>query len=156
MKLYLVQHGDAVSKDTDPNRPLSGTGQRDVRSMAVFLGAAGIHVQNILHSGKTRAEQTAITLAEGMRLDTTVEAIAGIAPNDSVDEFAPTLVSHHQDTMVVGHLPFMARLVALLVAGDADKGLVAYQPGSVACLERLESGTWHLNWMMRPELLQRD
>jgi phosphohistidine phosphatase len=156
MKLYLVQHGDAVSKGIDPNRPLSETGQSDVRSMAVFLGAAGIHVQTILHSGKTRAEQTAIMLAEGMRLDTTVEAIAGVAPNDSVDEFARTLVSQNQDTMVVGHLPFMARLAALLLAGDAEQDLVAYRPGSVACLERLESGAWHLNWMMRPELLQRD
>lgn len=64
MKLYLVQHGEAVSKQEDPERPLSEQGTRDVQAMAGFLKHAGIKVVRVWHSGKRRAEQTAIILAK--------------------------------------------------------------------------------------------
>ena len=57
MKLYLTQHGLAVAKDVDPERPLSEQGRRDVRRLVDFLADAGVRVKQVLHSGKTRAEQ---------------------------------------------------------------------------------------------------
>ena len=33
MKLYLVQHGDALTKESDPDRPLSDRGRADVTEM---------------------------------------------------------------------------------------------------------------------------
>lgn len=60
-----------------------------------------------------------------------------------------------QDTLVAGHLPFMNRAAALLLAGREDPPVVSFQPGSVACLERDASGRWTLAWMLRPELLRR-
>jgi len=61
--------------------------------------------------------------------------------------------SGNTDTMVVGHLPFMAKLVSHLVTGDDGQIHVAYQPGSVVCLELIEKDNWQINWMLRPELL---
>jgi phosphohistidine phosphatase len=56
--------------------------------------------------------------------------------------------------LVVGHLPFMTKLVSHLLIEDEDKLITAWQPGSVVCLQR-ENGThWQLNWMIRPELLR--
>ncbi len=60
--------------------------------------------------------------------------------------------------MVVGHLPFMGRLAAYLVAGSEDAVVAAFQPGTVVCLERADGdedggGGWALAWMVRPELL---
>ncbi len=59
--------------------------------------------------------------------------------------------------MVVGHLPFMGRLVSHLVAGSEKANVAAFQPGTVACLERAggdeDGGGWALAWMVRPELL---
>ncbi len=37
MKLYLVQHGKALSKEADPQRPLSEEGIREVKKMAEFI-----------------------------------------------------------------------------------------------------------------------
>ena len=37
MSVYLVQHGDSVSKDVDLARPLSEKGRRDVEKVADFL-----------------------------------------------------------------------------------------------------------------------
>jgi phosphohistidine phosphatase len=81
------------------------------------------------------------------------ESVEGIKPNDDVAFFGEKLDDLHNDTLVAGHLPFMARLVAWLITGNKDLGMLAYQPGSVVCLKQQEEGGWTLEWMVRPELL---
>lgn len=153
MKLFLVQHGDALSSETDPERPLSARGQQDVQRIALFLSRAGINIERVVHSGKLRAKQTARIMRDAIPPSGDVETIAGISPKDDVVALAVQLANWDQDTMVVGHLPFMAKLVALLLGGDAGRDMVSYQPGSVVCLERHENNNWLLNYMLRPELL---
>ena len=154
MKLYLVQHGEAVAKDIDPDRPLSERGRRGVEKMAQFLRQGGISVGRILHSGKRRAEQTAQVLAAAIMPEGQPESVAGIKPNDDVTAFGEMLDDLHDDTLVAGHLPFMSRLVAWLITGNDELGMVAYKPGSVVCLEQQDEGGWQLQWMLRPELLE--
>ena len=50
MRLYLVQHGDALSKQTDPQRPLSEAGRRHVAAMGNLLAGAGIRPARVIHS----------------------------------------------------------------------------------------------------------
>ena len=152
MKIYLVQHGDALAKDIDPDRPLSETGQLDVKRVASFL-VGRMEVSRVIHSGKTRAQQTAELLADSIAGELPVEAIDGINPNDSVEAFTQQVLNWNENALVVGHLPFMAKLVTWLVTDSVDVSLVSYQPGSVVCLESAEDGHWQLQWMIRPELL---
>ena len=77
MKLYLVQHGDALAKDIDADRPLSEKGQSDVKRIASFL-AGRMEVSRVMHSGKTRAQQTAELLADSMASELPVEAIRDV------------------------------------------------------------------------------
>jgi phosphohistidine phosphatase len=155
MKLYLVQHGEAVDKDVDPERPLSEQGREDVSAVAGRLANAGVQVERLWHSGKTRAEQTAGLLAKAVCRGGRPEAITGIKPNDDVTAFAQDADVWDQDTLLVGHLPFMGRLVAHLLVGDATVPLVAFRPGTVACLERDGEGHWLLHWMLPPGLAGR-
>ena len=152
MKLYLVQHGDACAKEVDPERPLTEKGESNIERLAAFLKAAGIQVERVIHSGKLRAQQTATRLAEAMAPGIELEESGLINPNDNPKAFDWQSESWDQDTLVVGHLPFMGRLVSHLVAGDADMPLVAFRPGSVVCLERASDGNWLLHWMLRPGL----
>ncbi len=154
MRLYLVQHGDALPKDVDPERPLSDKGQVDVERVASFLKNAGVNVSRVLHSGKRRAEQTAELLATSVASGQAVEAISGIAPLDPTGELAEKTAEWAEDTMAVGHLPYMEKLVSRLLTGRETPSVVAYSPGSVVCLERGEAGGWKLVWMIRPELLK--
>ena len=151
MRLYLVQHGEALPADVDPARPLSTAGWQDVQSMADLLEAAGIRVARVWHSGKTRAEQTAALLARRVCPRCRIEAVGGIGPNDPIAEFIQDLDVWQEDTLIVGHLPFMARLVAQLVCGDPERALVSYFPGSVVCLERSGTLSWSIQWMLRPD-----
>ena len=153
MKLYLVQHGEAVSKAVDPDRPLTNQGRRDAKKIAHFMRSTNIVVQRVLHSGKIRARQSADILAAAVLLHGSPAEIIGINPNDSVAEFAGMLSEMGSELMIVGHMPFMAKLVSYLLISDDLTPLVAYRPGCVVCLEYTQENGWILNWMLRPELL---
>jgi phosphohistidine phosphatase len=153
MRIYLTQHGLAVPKDVDPDRPLSEQGRKDVRRLAEFLGSAGIRVERVLHSGKTRAEQTAVILAKALLSEGEPQAQAGLGPNDPLEKLTSEIAFWSADTLLVGHLPHLGRLASLLLARDPDQPLLALQPGSMACLEKDTEGHWALAWMLRPELL---
>jgi len=154
MKLYLVQHAQALSKEEDPDRPLSKAGREDAARMAAFLGKAGIRVVRVIHSGKLRAQQTAGLLAEAVAPGVEPEVSGLLDPNEDPRALDWQSESWDRDTLIVGHLPYMARLVSHLVVDDDTVSLVAYEPGSVVCLERDEEGRWRIDWMLHPELLR--
>lgn len=153
MKIYLVQHGEAAAKEVDPERPLTERGIAEVRRVASALKRAGVEVKRVIHSGKLRARQTAEIFATETGLAPQVETSDLINPTDDPGAFDLQTDSGNADIMVVGHLPFMAKLVSHLVTGDDGQLLVTYQPGSVVCLELIENENWRINWMLRPELL---
>jgi phosphohistidine phosphatase len=147
MVVYLVQHGAAVDEAVDPTRPLSPGGRADVQGLA--RGCAGrISAGEILHSGKLRAAQTAEILASA--LGAPVRAVKGLNPMDSPAPFAETLRERNDDTIVVGHLPFMERLAALLVTGREDPPVVAFQRGGMVCLGE-GVGFWRILWTLFPD-----
>jgi phosphohistidine phosphatase len=153
MKLYLVQHGEAYTKEIDPERPLSERGRDDINRLAIFLERAEIHVDRVIHSGKLRAKQTADRLVTAIAPDVEPESSGIINPNDNPKAFDWQSESWSKDTLVVGHLPFMAKLVSHLVIEDENKLITAYQPGTIVCLERINGANWRINWMIRPDLL---
>ncbi len=153
MRIYLAQHGLAVAKEVDPERPLSAQGREDVRRLAGFLGGAGVRVGQVLHSGKARAQQTAALLAEALLPNGQAQGRDGLNPNDPVEPLAREIGAWTTDTLLVGHLPFIGRLASLLLVSDPETQVLAFQPGTMACLERDPAGQWILAWMVRPELI---
>ena len=153
MKLLLVQHGDALPKEENPDRPLSPRGRSQVERLATFLGDSGLRVARILHSGKLRAAQTAELLAASLLPDAKTEATAGLNPNDPTEGIAAQAARWNDDVALVGHLPYMAKLAGRLLANNEDAPIVAFVPGTAACLERTGADRWTLAWMIRPELL---
>lgn len=155
MKLYLVQHGEAVDKTVDPDRPLSDQGRADVEDIARLIAGAGAAPEQIQHSGKTRARQTAEIFAAVLDTGAGVSEVDGIGPLDSAAALSQRLPSPGGERMICGHQPFMGKLVSHLLTGDEETSLVAYSPGSVACLEHSEETGWVLCWFVRPELRRR-
>jgi phosphohistidine phosphatase len=51
MKLYLVQHAKAASKDIDPTRSLTEEGLRDIQKVAAFIKTLNLSVYYLWHSG---------------------------------------------------------------------------------------------------------
>lgn len=151
MVLYLCQHGEALAKDVDPDRPLSESGTTDVCNVANAL-ADNVYIGRVVHSGKTRARQTAELMHERLTPETPLEVEPGLGPKDPVADFAARLDAQSTNLLVVGHMPFLGNLASRLL-GETRRNIVAFQPGSVAALERNSEGDWQLCWMLTPALV---
>jgi phosphohistidine phosphatase len=154
MQIYLVQHGESEPEEIDPECRLTESGVESIRKVADFLRTSGgLEVDEIWHSGKPRAQQTAELLAASTRVGK--EAVMhhdGLAPKDAVEPIKHELEQANRTLMNVGHLPFLGRLAAALLTGNADDDVVAFQYGCLVCLKR-DTATWRLGWMIVPQLL---
>ena len=152
MALFLVQHGKSLPKDKDPNQGLSDEGIADTKRIADVAKGYGIHVSRIRHSGKTRALQTAEIFASALKPDAGVQEIGGIKPLDDVVVFSDSLDSE-SDLMVVGHLPFMARLTSCLITGSIEPPVFKFQNSGIVCLDKEpESRSWVILWTLMPNI----
>jgi phosphohistidine phosphatase len=152
MKLYLVQHAKAVEKEVDAERPLSGEGRKDIEKVAAFLKESGLSVERVWDSGKLRAVQTAEALAGAINAKEVRER-QGLKPNDSVEAVADELKAGEASIMLVGHMPFVSRLAAVLVTGSREAEVVRFRQGGLVCLGRDEEGKWAVEWMVIPGIL---
>ena len=153
MRIYWSQHGLAVAEDVDPDRPLNEQGRDDVRCLAGRMGGAGVRVGQIGHMGKTRAEQTAVLLAAAMLPGGKPRAHAGLGPQDFPDMLSAKIARRSVDPLIVGQLSYLGRLASLRLLSGSDRPLLAFRPGSVACLKKDTQCQWVLGWMVRSELL---
>ena len=154
MKLYLIQHGEATTEEMDPSRPLTAQGRSDVQKLASFLWEVAAGPFAILHSGKTRARQTAEIIAAQLSPICQHKERDGLAPNDPVGPLAEEISVMADDLMIVGHMPFLGKLASILLVGSESKNLVAFRQGGVVCLHRNENQTWQVAWMVTPQLLE--
>ncbi len=150
--LFLIQHGEATTKDVDPAKPLTEHGAAVVETMAAWAARARVTVSEIRHSGKRRAEQTADILGRHLAPHRGVVAATGLNPKDDVEPLAVELASWQDSLMVVGHLPFLDRLASRLVAGDPGAAAVRFTNAGIVCLGRDDSA-WSLVWAVTPELV---
>jgi phosphohistidine phosphatase len=142
MRLCLIRHGEAVDESVEPDRPLTEQGRRHVADVASQLQAAGLCPRQILHSGKTRAAQTAAILNEFLHASGGLARIAGLKPNDPPDAIVERIATWNDDIALVGHLPSLERIARkLLGSGVQIRGFPA---AGAAVLERCASEPWHL------------
>ena len=149
VNFYLVRHGDAVAQTSDPGRPLSRIGQEQVERAARAAAARQAQVSAIFHSGILRAEQTADIMARQLAPDLGVRRMTGLAPQDDPAIAKAELETATASVMLVGHLPHMGRLAALLINGDAERDAVQFAPATVVCVSH-QSTLWQLVWVLGP------
>jgi phosphohistidine phosphatase len=124
-----------------------------VEHMAQYLASVGVEVGRIEHSEKLRARQTAEILAAALHPRAGTTQVCGIAPNDDVQSVRERLQTEANDLMLVGHLPYLGRLVATLLGLGRDRTVVEFRMGGVVRLGRNQSGQWTLQWAVIPDLL---
>ncbi len=153
MILYLVQHGVAESADRDASRPLTPDGREAVSRIAGALARARLPVEAIYHSGKLRAKQTAEIFGASLGPPGGVAQFAGLHPNDDPAIVQSRLQDLPSRTMLVGHLPHMARLASLLLLGEPDHELVVLRNAAVLGLHVADDSLWRVTWYLLPELV---
>ena len=149
MNVYLVRHGEAVSEQQDPQRPLTSSGREDVERVARKATAKNVQVSAIFHSGILRARQTAEILAEALRLASGIQSLPGLRPQDDPAIAKAEIEAAENPIMLVGHLPHLHRLVALLISGDADSQVMEFPPATMICCSN-DMSRWEISWTLTP------
>ena len=146
--LYFAQHGLAVNKTDNPERPLSEDGIKQTQNVAKQLLSSNTAISSIFHSGKLRAIQTAEIIASVLNIQT-VAATDYLSPNDDI-----TLIKQHLNVdkaLYVGHLPHLEKLISALVTGKENPDIIKFQNSAIVCLE--ENGSlYHVLWYLIPQL----
>jgi len=151
MNLYILQHGDAEPKEIYPERPLSEQGMRDIRVLGMQMQNMGVRLENIVHSGKLRAEQSARLMAETLSVEIKPVQAEGLNPNDDPAVILGAIEQMGDGMMIVSHMPFVSRLCSSLLTGANDAEF-ASTPGTLFCLQKA-NGKWRLSCMLRPDVL---
>ena len=150
--VVLVRHGDAMSKEEDPRRPLSAAGREHVEKVAGLVAGIGLDLEEVRHSGKERARETAEIFAEwvGVTPDRVREA-SGLNPKDDPEVVAEQLETEDCSVALVGHLPFMGLLASRLLSGDAERLRFRFQDAGCLVVARVEGG-WRLDGLVNHRL----
>lgn len=152
MALYLVQHGQCHPKNVDPEKSLTDEGRAAATRIAAVAKGYGVPVSCILHSGKKRARQTADIFETTLAPSDGLHAKSGLNPLDDVTALAG-LIDSKENLMLVGHLPFMARLCSWLVTSDPEMPVFQFQNAGIVCLKQHpETKDWLIAWTLMPDI----
>ncbi len=161
MEVYLLRHAQAVSEWQDAAQPLSLAGRQDIERLAAWQQTNHpIKTDFIFHSEKLRAQQTAEILRSIGLPGASIEPRLGLMPNDSVEKLRefleiewPHLHPNKPNLLIVGHLPYLDRLVSLLLHNTPDRPCLDIQPCTLICLTSYY-GSWMIKWVVSPELFK--
>ena len=149
VRLYIAHHGDAVGPQENPMRPLSATGQQQVTDLAAEAAGRGVRPRVIWHSGKLRARQTAEAYWRACNPLAQVTAARGLLPGDPPAWIADRMLAEDGELMVVGHMPHLPSLLALLLTGTTDAPDAGFPLNGLVCVEE-QAGTWTERWRLTP------
>jgi len=155
MKLYLMRHGEAASKTVDPKQGLTHNGKLAIEQLANKLvqtysqqpAEQRINIEQVFHSEKTRAQQTAEIMTKIIAPNVTPLLRENLKPNDNPELLLPEIDTWTQETLITSHLPFIPGLLNLLTKNHQP---VSFTPGTIVCL-RKDDSHWQLEWSTRPE-----
>lgn len=144
-----MRHGDALSASVDPQRPLSARGRDEVDWVAREISKRDVKVAAIYHSGILRATQTAEIVAQYLAPVGGVHVRSGLLPDDDPAIGMSELEAASAAIMLVGHLPYMNRLAALLINGDPERSVTEFAPATILCCSH-GAGRWEFEWAIGP------
>lgn len=155
LRVYLVRHAEAQPPGSaaDVDRRLTDEGLRQARAAGSAFRALGVRLEGILSSPLLRACQTAQEISARLDPSPAVEIRDPLASGAGPREYFEEL-KRWQDraaVAVVGHMPDLARVAAVLLAGESDISL-AFQPAAACCID-VQGRTGKLVWFHGPEKL---
>ncbi len=155
LRVYLVRHAEAQPPGSaaEVDRRLTDAGLRQARAAGSALRALGVRLEGILSSPLLRACQTAQEISARLDPSPAVEIrdtlASGAGPRAYFEEL--NRWRGRGAVAVVGHMPDLARVAAVLLA-DAPEVSLAFQPSAACCIDVLgQAGK--LVWFHGPDKL---
>lgn len=162
MKLYVVRHGDALSRGggvaTDAERPLSPQGEAEARGAGKLLSRVDPAIALVLTSPAVRAVETGRLIGEALRGRPEVRPSERLKAGSRIDAILGDVFAAGRESVVaVGHQPDLGMLIGWLIADQGPASLVL-PPGIVACIELqpdIQLPRASLRWLVPPDLIRQ-
>ena len=168
MLLCLAQHALAKSKEEDPLRGITAHGRAETERMARYFSGLEPRIDQIWHSEKLRACETAEIFAKFISATDRLQEKAFLAPFDDVAlvEEAVTKAALSEEAvtkeavpkaafggaaaalLIVGHMPHLSKLAAKLLGTE----VIRFRNSGIVALEQT-GPDWQLVWMFTPDIL---
>lgn len=149
--ICLVHHGEAVPSSIDAQRPLTDAGRAAVERLAREAAGRSVAPVEIWHSGKLRARQTGEAFRLACNPLAAFTMVRGLQPADPSDILADRLAGETRDVLLVGHMPYIGRLLRRLLGRVGED--VEFPPHGVVALEQDPGGDptcWREAWRLEP------
>jgi len=162
MELIIVRHGIAQDRGApgvrrDADRALTEEGIRRTREAARGLRVLGIRPGCIATSPLVRARETADILGEVLAPDVSVETCKELAGGGDLHKLVRwTAKRDAEQVMLVGHMPDVADLCALLLSRGRDLDMV-FKKAAACCVTfsgAPRAGGGRLAWLIQPRALR--
>jgi phosphohistidine phosphatase len=163
MNLFLLRHGKAQPRSPkwrpDSKRPLTREGESSMFAVARGIKALEVSFDVILTSPYVRALRTAEILAEvyeSEKLFETARLTPEAGAKDILDEVNENF-SAAGEIVLVGHEPFLSRLISTLLTGADGMTMELKKAGFCKLtIEKLVFGKCAcLDWLLTPKQLSR-
>ena len=145
--------------ENDADRPLIPKGARRLHSVAAAMKKLELSFDLILSSPFVRAKQTAEIVATELKLKKRIEFFGGLVPGGNpkalihaLDELKPS----PDNVLLVGHEPYLSRLISLLVSGHAD-AVIEMKKSGLCKLDVVElqlGQCARLAWLLTPAQME--
>lgn len=149
MTIYIIQHGEALSEEINPERPLSEKGKKDIQNLGRFLKKFVTNAKLIYHSPKKRAVETAELIRNELGKLKLVE-IGSLLPKEKPEEVLDLINESREDLIIVGHMPHLGKLSGKILTGFEENCIFSFSPGSLLILENIEK-EWKVLAFISPD-----
>jgi len=156
MNLFILRHGDAEAvANSDSERKLTQRGREETQKVALWLEKKNPKIEIILSSPYIRARQTALIVAEELKLTNFLKYLEALTPEKTPEDVLGVLKDIPQNNvLIVGHLPLFGYLISALVSGEDQKEVTVKKSGlSLIELPEIKYGAGQLMWMVTPDIL---
>ena len=165
MELYILRHAIAEERSSatrggDSLRRLTVEGAGKMRRGARGMKAMGLSFDLILSSPYLRAKQTAEIVANVFGLEKKLALSATLTadgnPKDLVDELKRSH-SKRKSILLVGHEPYLGRLISLLISGSASLPITLRKGGLCKLVvEGMRYGRCaEMEWLLTPRVMRQ-
>jgi phosphohistidine phosphatase len=163
MNLYLLRHAIAAPRGAsgyalDSKRPLTAEGAKKMRRVAKGMLALELSFHHILSSPFVRAHQTAEIVADVFKATEELKLSKNLTPSGNPEALlreVHSLPKPADDVLLVGHEPYLSRLISQLVTGQPDHDVTMKKAG--LCLLTAETlrddRCATLEWLLTPRQL---
>jgi phosphohistidine phosphatase len=163
MNLFVLRHAKACARSPkwrpDDTRPLTRDGEKKMYNIARGIQSLDLSIDLILTSPYLRAFRTAEILGEVLeskKVFASKNLIAEAEPRAVIDEMNENFAELTQIALV-GHEPFLSRLISVLLSGRDNLSIELRKGGFCKLsIKKLSFGQCAgLEWLMTPRQLAR-